>query len=297
MEKFNGVLLNDVDGVDNVSRNKGKIDQYDQILEANMMADIVRASNRLKMFNTFRVQNDKMYRDKELGEARKREIREPLEAALMEIEVLTGKLQRREEVISSLRKQVYSEIVRNTTKSSGLEDNSRANHIHELLTSDEKKQLELLDQVESLKDFINIQQQQIHKLRNVIQFQNSKIKELYDDIEMQEFVQKEQIRRLENDKDTYMNMLEHREHKIEQFIEEKMELRDKCSDLQKALSDQTMETKKIKEQFKKLQEEFQILQNSHDKETNRIMEIEMKNQQLTEENYILTEKTQDLQSR
>ena len=73
-------------------------------MEDQMISDILRANTSLRQFKAFRVANEKLYKDKMFAEARDKEIKEPLEAALMEIEILTGKLARQEELIDLLRK-------------------------------------------------------------------------------------------------------------------------------------------------------------------------------------------------
>ncbi len=69
------------------------------MIEAQQVADILRANNDLITMKSFRLQNEKFYKEKELNSLRRKEIREPLEEALTKIEILSERLGRRDEMI------------------------------------------------------------------------------------------------------------------------------------------------------------------------------------------------------
>ena len=72
------------------------------MIEAQQVADILRANNDLIAMKSFRLQNEKFYKEKELNLLRRKEIREPLEEALTKIEILSERLGRRDEMIGML---------------------------------------------------------------------------------------------------------------------------------------------------------------------------------------------------
>ena len=94
--KYGGGLVQDNDRVDvgrhhsvstgpitpSGTMNKTKVDQ---MLESQMISDLLRANGQLKALKQFRTTNEKHYQDKAIEEARRKEIREPLEKANIEI--------------------------------------------------------------------------------------------------------------------------------------------------------------------------------------------------------------------
>lgn len=212
MDKFKGTLQ--LDGGEIPEATRSGQSKLDQMLEAQMIADIVRANTNLRQFNAFRVANDKYYKDKALEEARRKEIREPLEAALTEIDLLNGKLSRRNEIISSLRTQLYAEVIHNTQRSnSAAVDESRGNHLQELQLGEEIKCEDLEDKLEAFKPLLVNQQQQITKLKRIVASQADKIKHLFDEIDKLEIAHKDEIARLNGDKGT-----SHPNHHLHGFL-------------------------------------------------------------------------------
>lgn len=292
-EKFAGVLQhNDGEGNDSITRNK--LSKFDQMLEAQMVADILRANTNLKSLRQFRTTNEKYYQDKSLEEARKKEIREPLEQALLEIDILNGKLNRREEIIKQLRRQLYNDVLR--LRFSNVVDESR-NQIQEMHQSDEWKQLQLIDIIDQLKLVIELQQKEITKGKRAITFQTSKIKDLINEREKMIYEHKEQIRKIESDKDIYFSMLETRENKIEYLMEEKDNISEELANAESSLEEKTIEAKKYQNQAKELQTIYDKLTEEHTKLIETNIELDRDATKAKEDFNKLTEQTFDLRNR
>lgn len=80
--------------------------KLEQMLEAQMIAEILRANANLKQFKAFRVNSERQYQERAEAEREKAELLAPLEAAQTEIEILNGKVERRDQMIAQLRRQV-----------------------------------------------------------------------------------------------------------------------------------------------------------------------------------------------
>eukprot|EP01031_Cornospumella_fuschlensis_P025987 gene25987-31380_t len=151
---------------------KAKQRRLDQMLEAQMISDILRAHNNLRAFNAFRVSHDATHREKELAEARRKEIQEPLEAAVFENELLHGKVTRREEVIRDLRRELLLENIRSKTASlSSREGGSRGQqsqpHV-DVHQSDEYKINQMKDEIAELYVIIEHQERELDTCRKAM---------------------------------------------------------------------------------------------------------------------------------
>jgi hypothetical protein len=271
MKKYNGVLSIDVAVEPNARlglTTKGMVlspptntDKLDQLIEAKMINDITRANGNLRALKAFRIANEKIHQDRSLAEARRREIREPLENALVEIELLHGKLIRREEMIKILRKQLFVDtglVSRSTAVTAQANEDSRLIK-QQLHQEEELKLLEAQDKVEQYKIAITVQQKEIAKVRRVVAFQQSQLKDAFQAIEQLEFRHAEHGRKFENEKQIYMNMIETRENRIEKMMEDKEELSDQLGDMKADLTDKTQELNRIKLKFNELSSRSEIV--------------------------------------
>lgn len=82
-----------------------------QMEENKMVSDILRANKNIKLYKAFREQNEQFYRNKEIEEERKKEINEPLNFALLQIEMLEDKVKRRDNVISTLQREILDKNI------------------------------------------------------------------------------------------------------------------------------------------------------------------------------------------
>jgi chromosome segregation ATPase len=232
---FNGVLT---DSAFVVPRTTVVSDAQNKMKEAKLRSSL----NRIKTLKTFRINNEKMYQDKELEELRRKEIREPLEEALLEVDVLTGKVQRRDEIIHHLRRYISLQIA--TSKQLNAEEvKSRT---LDFAQSEEYQQLALMDTVDDLQRTVDNHQDDLQHLRDIIHHQQEKIKHLTDELEVQEVRHKEQIRHAANDNEIYLGMVDARERKIEIYQEKKEEMEEQINDLEEVIATTKSELKSAK---------------------------------------------------
>jgi hypothetical protein len=180
----------------------GKKVDIGAIIIAQQMNDIVRANNDLTAMKNFRVQNEKFYKDKELQMIRRKEIREPLEEALTNIDILTERLDRRDDMIDKLRRHITIDSLQ--YKQNSMEEaKSRA----EELKDNERRVEVLLDQMSAMNKSADIQASQLIRCKKTIKFQVEKTKDLSATNEKLEFYYKEKIRKFENERDSMMSLL------------------------------------------------------------------------------------------
>lgn len=229
----------------------GNRTKVDQMLESQMISDLLRANGNLKALKQFRINNERHYQDKAMEDARRKEIREPLENALVEIDLLQGKIHRREDAIRNLRKQVFTDILR--TKGSQYSETEHRKHIEDMHQTEENKLHVLTDQLEMYKILTINQQREIAKYKRIMSFQQQKIKEVFQELEKTEFYHDEQIRKIENDKQIYLNMIESRENKIEALMEEKDEVSEALGETEIKLKDKLAEVKRQQQKLTELE--------------------------------------------
>ena len=142
-EVFPSVLsVEDGDDEEQVSPSK-----FNRMREQQMIAELVRADANLKAVKVFRANNEKYYNDKELRELRKKEIQEPLDEAYTVIEVLQGKLARRDDLIHKLRKYISVDMLKvnqtsfEDTKTKVIEFNQQEEH-NEMVLQDSISEFE-----------------------------------------------------------------------------------------------------------------------------------------------------------
>jgi hypothetical protein len=295
----NGVLIG--------STPKSNQAKFDQMMEAQMISDILRANTSLRQFKAFRVANEKLYKDKQLAELRSKEIKEPLEAALVENEILTGKLARRDELIALLRKQIYNEVIHSMQQQQMQQlkspsvlshtDEFRLQHLHELHASEELKTEELMDKIESFKPVLLSQQQQITKLKQLIASQAEKIRHLFDEIDKMEIFQKDQKRIFDTDKETFATMLEARENKIEMLLEERSDLQENLQETKQELTTKRAEVTMLTVQNADLTEQVVYWKESATKFQDSMKVQSLQCAQISEEQVLLQERHADLQAR
>ncbi|RYH10787.1 hypothetical protein EON65_39135 [archaeon] len=283
---------------------KAKQRRLDQMLEAQMISDILRAHNNLRAFNTFRVSHEASHREKELAEARKKEIQEPLEAAVFENELLHGKVTRREEVICDLRRELLLENIRSKTATlCSREGGTRnqlptASHPHiDVNQSDEYKINQMKDEIAELHLIIEHQDRELDTCRKAMSSQSKKIKELRDVAEQSEYTFQERIRKIDSDKDIYLGMIESRENKIEKLMEENDELNEQVNELNETVDKAKgakVHAQKMMEEYKeKAVEAIKIKEEAEGKFNEYVEQIKV----LREENFEYSEKISDLQTR
>ena len=284
------------------SKQISQNNKLDRMLEQQMINDILRANGNLKSLKAFRLANEKLYKDKSLEEARRKEIREPLEDALVEIDLLQGKLQRRDEMIKTLRKQIFSDakglnnhnnLLNGVAASKMLFEESR--QFKQMMHQEEENKLvNALDKVEQYKIAVNILHKEIHKLKRIIDFQQVKLKDVFAGIEEMEFRHNEQVKKLEGDKAIYMNMIDNRENRIEKLMEDKEELSEQFSDTKAALLEKSKELKQLKEKYTDLESRHEIMSKAKSTLETSKFQLDKDLKISREETRILEEKHNDL---
>lgn len=255
MEKQPAILTTDAEIAD-AKQQVPSGSKFDQMKEQLRMTELNRAQANLKAMKVFRVTNEKMYADKELQELRRKEIREPLDEALTTIEILQGKLQRREDLIQKLRHYISVDLLK-VSQNTAEENRSK---VVELNQVEEHNQIVLMDTISELQRTMESQQGRVARCKTIITNQQERIKELLNEIDVQEFNHKEQIRHIESDKDIYLGMVESREHKIEVLMEEKDELEEQVGDLEDSLKATKSKLKDAEGQVKHFVEALKIAQ-------------------------------------
>lgn len=195
----------------------GSPSKFNQMREQQLLADLNRADAGLKAMKMFRIHNERQYQEKELRELRKKEIREPLDEALTVIDVLQGKLARRDEMIYKLRKYITVDLLK--TNQSNSED-SKAK-VLEFNQIEEHSQMVLMDSVSEFQKAMEHQSGKIENQKKTINLQKEKIKSLTAALDTQEFTHKEHIRTIESDKISYLKQLEGKENIIGNLNTEK----------------------------------------------------------------------------
>eukprot|EP00981_Chlorochromonas_danica_P000255 scaffold61_cov180-Ochromonas_danica.AAC.7 len=299
------------DGASNINdveeAAKNRQVRLDQMLEAKMISDILRANNNLKALKAFRIQNEANYKEKEIIEVRKKEIREPLEAALFENDLLAGKVERREETIKMLRRELLLGSLKTKMAPMSKEGSilggggggaaGRSFMGSEMKDADELKQSEYQDQIAELNIIVDYNQREIAKCKKVIEIQFRKIKSLRDELEQSEYSFQERIRKIDADKDIYFNMIESRENKIDKLMEDLDQVNEELSEANEALE----AAQHDKKTAQKLMEEFKVQAQqavgAMDELKQKGEDLESQLKVLREDHYELSEKYADVQSR
>lgn len=270
--------------------------RLDQMLEAKMISDILRANNNLKALKAFRVQNEASYKEKELVLVRNQEIREPLEAAIFQNDVMAGKLERREDMIRDLRRDLLLETIKSKLGSLDRTQSNRGPQLDQK-DADELKQLSLQDQIAELNIIIHYNQNELKKCKRVIEIQFKKIKSLRDELEQSEYAFNERIKRIDSDKEIYLGMIESRENKIEKLMEDLDEVNEELS----STAEELEKAKLDKKNAQKLMEEYKVqavnatsLQEVAEK---KAFELDRELKIIREEHFELSEKYTDIQLR
>lgn len=281
--------------------------RLDQMLETKMISDILRANNNLKAMKAFRVQSEASYKEKELAEARKREIREPLDAALLANDLLVGKVERREEALQVLRRELLLGAIRNRTGLTGgsgpmgigREASTRmpgASQAPEH-TDDAHKLAALQDNYQGLCWYVDYQKMELAKSQRLVYMQSLQIKSRRDELETAQYAYAERIRRIDADKDIYMNMIESRENKIEKLMEELDEVQEELSAANEALEAAKQAAKAAKAAMEEHKAKALEAQQKQEEAERKAAECAGQLTELREEQYELSERYTDTQTR
>ena len=227
--------------------------KFNQMREQQMMADVIRADANLKAVKAFRTQNEKLYKEKELRDLRKKDILEPLSEAYTVIEVLEGKLSRRDEMIHKLRKYISVDMLKVNQES--FED-TRAK-IVEFNQVEEHNEMVLMDSVCALQTAVEHQNNRIDRNKVTMAAQKEKIKSLSAALEAQEYNHKEQVRTIESDKFLYLNMIKGKDNIIEDLNAEKSTNRSRITTLEETLTETQAQLRKSEETAQKQAQELQ----------------------------------------
>lgn len=258
VEKQPGILASDAEGGADSKQPAGS--KFDQMKEQLRMTELNRAQANLKAMKVFRVQNEKMYADKELQELRRKEIQEPLDEANITIEILQGKLQRRDDMIQKLKHYISVDLLK-VSQNTPEENRTKVVEINQI---EEHNQILLMDTISELQKTLESQQGRFSRCKTTIADQQERIKELVNELQVQEFNHKEQIRHIESDKDIYLGMVESREHKIEVLMEEKDGLEEQIGELEDEVKGAKSKLKAAEGQVKQLAEALKNAQNERD---------------------------------
>jgi hypothetical protein len=149
------------DDGNNIDVDNNNIDNID--VNQKQHNDIMQAIDTLKNVKTFRATSDIKREQKAIDDTRIREINQPLQDANNEINILKGKLNRRDDLIIVLKKKLLVEMTSNVshrTGNSSLEDKSI--RIKDISRQDDLKLTRLQDQVADLKDSIKKHEESIN---------------------------------------------------------------------------------------------------------------------------------------
>lgn len=222
------ISVEDDDEEEQVSPSKFK-----QMREQQMMAELTRADANLKAVKVFRVNNEKHYKDKELRELRKKEIREPLEEAYTVIEVLQGKLARRDDLIHKLRKYISVDMLK--ANQTSFEDTKTK--VIEFNQQEEHNEMVLQDSISEFEKAVEHLNAKIERHKGTISQQWERIKSLSTAIESQELNHKEQIRTIESDKILYLSQLQNKENVINNLTSDRDNQKKRGENLDKELTE------------------------------------------------------------
>lgn len=213
----------------------------------------------------FRTHNEKHYKDKELRELRKKEIREPLEEAYTVIEVFKGKVARRDDMIHKLQKYISIDML----KSNQASFEETKTKVIEFNQVEEHNQMVLMDSVSELEKAAEHQAAKIDRHKTTITQQKDKIRSLSAALETQDFSHKEQIRTYESDKIFNLNMLECKENIVLSLNSEKDAQKARIDTLEKDLAETQMRLQysqeRVQQQAKLLTEAEAEYQSLHKK--------------------------------
>ena len=236
------------------------------VVEAQQMAQLVHAEASLKNYALFRIQNKRMYEDKMLHELRRKEIREPLDEALMKIELMSGQLERREDVIRKLRKFITVDLLKKTQQQqqpgNNIEDSRSA--MTEMSKSEEAVEQELRDRIVEQQRVIDQQNLQLEKFRRTVRFESEKNKQMMKKLDTQDFAHKEALMHAESDKNIYLGMVESRETKLERLMDEKDEMEEELEEARDAADTAKKELKSLKALNQQLEENHKLLTEQRD---------------------------------
>lgn len=116
------------------------------LLEKQNMTKLQLAQTNLKSVKQFRQQNEKLYRELEIAYRKRKEIEAPLQEAMTLIEIMEGKVARREEVIVRLRRHIEIDLFRVSQETV----EGRMEMHEQLINSDYLIRVQLMDQISEL---------------------------------------------------------------------------------------------------------------------------------------------------
>lgn len=265
---------------------------FDELMEKKMVADIMRANNNLKALKQFRTTSEKFYQDKYNDEMKRREIREPLEKANIEIQLLKGKVLRRDETIKSLRRFILVDSLRNVTGG-----DVNANSVQDFMKNEEFKELQISDENAALMKIIKSHETEIMKLKSLIQSQQNSIKDLNDEIQKKDFLQQEIIRKYETEKEHHLTMIEKRDQRINRLCNDLETLQNEKKDLEIDFDEKVRQLDKAEDKIKELLSVKESTSRLKEEYEERIEELKDEINEQKEENIIVNEKMIDLQAR
>ena len=260
---MSNAIRNELPAVDEDSEGENTPNKFNEMMEQQRIESLYRAQAKLSNLKTFRINNEQYYRNKELQEIRKKEIKQPLEEAITVIEVLEEKLARRDDMISKLRKYISVDLLKGQEQS--FED-IRVKVV-EINQADEINQQTLMDKVAELQKIMESQTIQISRQKETIMHQKEKNKKIVRDYEIQEIDHREQLRRIENERDAFQSIAGTKENKIQDLIKNKEQLESHITQYKeenKGLLLQYQQSKSevntIKESLHTAQQEYEELQ-------------------------------------
>lgn len=116
------------------------------LLEKQKMTKLQLAQTNLKSVKQFRLQNEKLHRELEIAYRKRKEIEAPLQEAMTLIEIMEGKVARREEMIVRLRRHIEIDLFRVPQESV----EGRMEMHEQLVKSDYLIRVQLMDQLSEL---------------------------------------------------------------------------------------------------------------------------------------------------
>ena len=116
------------------------------LLEKQKMTKLQLAQTNLKSVKQFRLQNEKLHRELEIAYRKRKEIEAPLQEAMTLIEIMEGKVARREEMIVRLRRHIEIDLFRVPQETV----EGRMEMHEQLVKSDYLIRVQLMDQLSEL---------------------------------------------------------------------------------------------------------------------------------------------------
>lgn len=243
----------------------------------------------LDTMNNARKQTGKIYNDRLAEMQRQKELTKPMDDALMQIDVLSEKLNRRDSAIKVLR-------VRNLVSSpDGHADDMKRNV--EFARDEELKVLILMDEIDSLRRVIEEKEKESERKEKTIQTMTEKQKDMFRKSERMEFQLQEKIRKLEHEKGALAAANGQKDGVIDKLRREKVNVEEELSSVRQKDRDDTEIVRKLNETIEEQQKSIQSIEEEMKRQKTDLSEKLRVIHEAEEDKMERMERFEDLQAR